>query len=187
MTCVLGLLEEGRTAVWLGADSMATTAYGQKHILATSKIIVVGEYCAMAVTGRVTGITAAQHWMDAPRYVPGDEPERWVARELWPAVLNAHVAAGFVDEDARELESEFLVGLDGHLFIVAGDGAVLEPRTAFAALGSGGDVAVGALAGSVARRKGYERRVAEALEASALANAYVNDPFRVLRVPACKR
>jgi 20S proteasome alpha/beta subunit len=187
MTCIVGLVEEDRAAVWLGADSMATTGFGQKHILATSKIIAVGEHVAIAVTGHFASITAIQHWMDIPRFVPGDEAERWVARDLWPCVLNAHIEGGFVAEDARELPSEFLVALDGHLFILAGDGAVLEPRTTFTALGSGGDVAIGALAGSSARRRGYEKRVVEALEAAALANAYVDDPFRVLRVPASKR
>lgn len=184
VTCIVGLVEDNRTAVWLGADSMATSGWGQKHILATSKIVVLGEYSAMAVTGNMTSVTALQHWMDTPRYVHGDDPERWVARELWPAVLAAHQDGQFIGEEERVIQAEFIVAIDGRLFILAGNGAVMESRLGFVASGSGGDLAYGALAQSASRKRGYERRVGEALEAAMLGNAYVEDPFRLLRVPS---
>lgn len=184
VTCIVGLVEENRAAVWLGADSMATSGWGQKHILATSKIVPLCEHAAIAVTGNMTSITALQHWMDIPRHVPGDDPERWVARELWPAVLVAHQEGQFIGEDERVIQAEFIVAIDGRLFILAGDGAVMEPRMSFVASGSGGDLAYGALAQSASRKRGYERRVGEALEAAMLGNAYVEDPFRLLRVPS---
>ena len=187
MTCIVGLVEEDRAAVWLGADSMATSGWGLKHIMATSKIVQLGQFLAVAVTGNLTSVTALQHWLDTPRYVPGDSQERWVARELWPAILDAHRSGLYIAEDEREIEAEFLVALDGHLYILSGDGAVLEPRTAFAATGSGGEVAFGALAQSSVRKKGYERRIVEALEAAQLGNAYVDDPFGVLKIPVSGR
>lgn len=187
MTCIVGLVEEGRSGVWLGADSMAVSGWSQKHIMATSKIVTLGQFSAVAVTGNLSSITALQHWMDTPRYVPGDSPERWVARELWPAMVDAHQAGGYIAEDERVIPAEFLVALDGHLFIVSGDGAVLEPATAFAACGSGGEVAFGALVQSASRKKGFERRVVEALEAAQVGNAYVDAPYGVLRVPVSGR
>lgn len=187
MTCCVGLVEEGRTGVWLGADSMATSGWSQKHIMATNKIVPLGEFLAVAVTGNLTSLTALQHWMETPRWVPGDQRDRWVARELWPAILDAHHLAGFVGEDERQVPAEFLVALDGYMFIVSGDGSVLEPRTSFAATGSGGEVAFGALVQSAARKKGYEKRVVDALEAATLGNAYVDEPYAVLRVQASGR
>lgn len=186
MTVCVGLIEEGRTGVWLGVDSMVTAGW-TKHVMGTSKIVAAGEYLAIAVTGNLSSLTALQHWMDVPRYVPGDSQERWVARELWPAMVEAHRAGGYIGEDEREIEAQFLVALDGHLFVVSGDGAVLEPSTAFAAVGSGGETAFGALVQSAARKKGYEKRVVDALEAAQLGSVYVDAPYGVLRVPVSGR
>lgn len=166
---------------------MATGAWGAKYVLHTCKIVAPGPFLAVAVTGNMSSVTALQHWMDVPRYVPGDSQERWVARELWPAIIDAHQQGGYIGEDERAVDAEFLVALDGHLFVVAGDGAVMEPRTTFVAAGSGGEVAFGALAQSAARKKGYEKRVIEALEAAQLGNAYVDAPYGVLRIPVSGR
>lgn len=180
MTTIVGLVE-GK-AVWLAADRQVSTGWSAKRFSATGKIVSPAPHISIATTGNLSSITALRNWLDLPRYVSGDDKERWVSRELWPAVIRAHKSAGFIDDKARELESAFLVALDGSLFGLYYDGSILDYEGGLGALGSGSDVAIGAMIATMALGLSAEDRVRMAIVASEAADCYTGGKIDVVCV-----
>jgi ATP-dependent HslUV protease subunit HslV len=90
-----------------------------------------------------------------------------------------------VDRYLRRLDALLLVADRTHLFMVSGDGNVLEPDEEVAAIGSGGSYALAA-ARALRLRTGLTPReiVQDALEISARICIYSNDQITVLELSA---
>ena len=90
-----------------------------------------------------------------------------------------------MDRYLRRLDAILLVADHQHLFMVSGDGNVIEPDTDVAAIGSGGPYALSA--GRALREHtslSPEQIVREALEIAASICIYSNDSINVLALPA---
>jgi len=180
MTCIVGVVENG--TVWLGADSAGASAEtGQVEIRSDEKVFVRGPYAM--------GFTTSFRMGDLLRYsvvlpIP-TEDERdlrgFMVIRFIDAVRDALNKGGFATKkDQVESGGNFLVGIRGHLFEIANDYQVAEVACQFAAVGSGWQLALGALhaGGSLP----VKERIYKALEAAERFNAFVRRPFRIVSV-----
>jgi ATP-dependent HslUV protease subunit HslV len=87
------------------------------------------------------------------------------------------------DRYLRRLDALLLVADQDHLFVVSGDGNVLEPDDEVAAIGSGGSYALAAARALRSRtRMAAKQIVAESLEIAAEICIYTNDQITVLEL-----
>ena len=179
MTCIVGVVHVGRA--WVGGDS-AGSGGNTTTIRADAKIFANGPF--------LFGFTSSFRMGQLLRYalVPPPPPSD-------PAVLDRFMSTTFVDavraalkdggyaSKSSEQESGgcFLVALGGRLWSVQSDYQVAAPADGYASVGSGAEVALGALHATVGR--GPEERIGAALAAAAYHTSYVRAPFVVLPAP----
>lgn len=135
MTVVAGVAHRGRC--YLLADTGARVGDG---IMASAvpKVRRVGGYVyGCAGDGRACDV--AVRWA-LPRW-DGAEPREWAIAQLVPAIRQR-----LRDSDERHADLEWLIGLGGVLLYCDSAQGVTEWTHGYGAIGSGGDVALGALA-----------------------------------------
>jgi ATP-dependent protease HslVU (ClpYQ) peptidase subunit len=179
MTCIVGLEHAGK--VLIGGDSAGTAGWSQT-IRADEKVWRSGEF----VYGFTSSFRMGQllrYGLSLPR-LPGEstgaaELVRWMSTEFIDAVRTTLKEGGYAKvENGVETGGTFLVGWRGSLYYVDSDFQVGCPVTGEAAVGCGGDIAVGALHASRGRKP--RDRVRGALEAAAELSAGVAGPFKVV-------
>jgi ATP-dependent protease HslVU (ClpYQ) peptidase subunit len=178
MTAVVGVVEDGR--ICIGADSAGTTAWGSQVLYAWPKIWRQGPYL-IGICGSGRARQVLQYHADLP--VPWE----------WEQDLVGFLVARFVPEVRRVLKDEglaekennvesffgdFMVGFRGRLFTIESTFQVLEVAHGYDAIGSGMDVARGAMCATVGAGCGRERVLA-ALEAAARHCSGVRPPFHI--------
>lgn len=178
MTCIAALVRDGQ--VWLGADSAAVGGWTLQLRNGRSKLFRVGDM--------LIGCTSSFRMVDLLRYrlaaPPDDIPDlhRYLATDWIDEVREVFGKGGFRKrENERESGGTFLVGWRGCLFDVDDDFQVGEPASGYSAVGSGIEVALGALC--VASRLDLEPEmvIRAALEAAEAHNIGVRGPFEVQR------
>lgn len=118
-----------------------------------------------------------------PPTMAGVEPFRWMVEAFIPAVRDRLKAGGWTRiENSREDGGEFLVGYRGCLFFVGDDFQVGESAAGFDAVGSGAEVALGALS-VLDIRSDPAGAIRRALEAAEAHNAAVRGPMWIESVP----
>jgi ATP-dependent protease HslVU (ClpYQ) peptidase subunit len=157
MTCIVGLEINGD--VILAADSMGGwTSQWMKQEMVTPKLASRAIPVKLeAGGGTITmglGYTASyrmgdllRHQFEPPPYDGDDLPEHWVVCQLIPAIRTLFKSHGFATiENNSESGGEFLLAIQGQCFIVGSDFSVVRPRDGYAAIGSGVEFALGAMA-----------------------------------------
>lgn len=182
MTCIAGICVDGRA--WLGADSCASD-FWTYDVARHEKVFAVG--------GLVFGVCGSFRTRDLLRYgfrPPSrgrSDPDRFVRVELVNALrrrLTKMEALQKKDGVAALVDSEFIVGFAGRLWRVQEDLAVLDVPPWGCSIGSGEEVALGALYALRESKLSPERRLRAALEAAAAVVPSVRGPFVVLEAPA---
>jgi ATP-dependent protease HslVU (ClpYQ) peptidase subunit len=175
VTCIAGVVAADGT-VYIGGDSAGVAGWSLS-VRADSKVFTLGDL-AMGFTTSFRMGQVLRYSLDVPKY-DGDDLERWMATTFIDAVRECLKKAGWATKD-KEQESggDFLVGLHGRLFSVHGDYQVGEDADGVAAVGCGGDIALGALWAT----RGLEapKRVRTALEAAERFSAGVRGPFTIV-------
>lgn len=179
MTVIVGVVE-GDT-VWMGGDS----AYSMGSFLAvraTPKVFKNGPFLIGCCGGpRVRDVL--RYAFDPPKHPRGMDIARYMRVAFVDGMREALKRAGVLRkaQDVEELtDSAILVAYRGRLFEIEEDFQVGEPMDDFGAVGSGSEVALGALVvtGTVTPRK----RILGALAASERYNTTVRRPFYVLQM-----
>jgi len=174
VTCIVGI--ETESGVILGADSCAADGWGS-HVRAEPKLFRVGAH--------VLGFTTSFRMGDLLRYhlkLP-DPPKRGHHRHLVTQVIPLIRAClkegGFATtKDGADVGGDFLIGVHGSLFRVESDYQVGRSAFGYNATGSGGYVALGALAATEGRKP--KDRLRLALEASSRHVLGVRGPWHFL-------
>jgi hypothetical protein len=174
MTCIAGLSIDNR--VWIGGDS-AATGPNELTIRADPKVFRLGQ----AVIGYTSSYRFGQllrYRLDPPD-CPDDDVHRYLCTKFVDAVRACLRDGGAARRDA-EVESggAFLLGYRGKLWTIQADYQVGESLAGYDAVGSGADVARGALFAS--KGKDPADRIAEALAAAEAWTPYVRRPFEIL-------
>lgn len=164
MTCIVGLVEDG--AVWIGSDSQCSMGY-VTQVLARPKIVRTATYL-LGYSGSVRLSNLLQHALTVPPRPEDMEVEAYLSTLFVDALRTLLKETGVASKDKEREESPglFLVAIAGRLFRISMDYSVIETAQGFDAIGSGNEVALGALYATKDLSVPPERRLMEALEAA---------------------
>ncbi len=180
MTCIIGYkTDEG---IWIGADSAGSTEYGNQTIRADTKVFRHGPmtmgFCGSYRMGQLLryNLELSEH----PKGMPDHEyMVRWFIEDV-RHVLNV---GGFtyINKNVEE-GGYFLVAYKDGLYSVEADFQVGISTRKWEAMGSGEEVAGGAMAILIENSDlDPVTVIKKALKVAADQNAYVAPPFKVLK------
>lgn len=173
MTCIAGLIDNGK--VYMGADSAATNSSFSLSVRADQKVFVKDDFIMGFTTSYRMGQLLQYNLQLSPRPESQDIFE-YMVTSFVEAVRKCLKDGGFAEKkDEKETAGTFLVGYQGRLFCVEGGYQVEETLLPYNAIGSGIDIALGALFANGHLEP--EERILQALEAAEQFNAGVRRPF----------
>jgi ATP-dependent protease HslVU (ClpYQ) peptidase subunit len=172
MTCIVGIVESGK--VYIGGESAGVNGY-TVTIRSDPKVFRMGDFLIGFTTSFRMG-QLIRYTLHAPIIPDGMELFHYMVTLFVENVRECLKAGGYARRDAeQESGGCFLVGYAGRLFTIDNDYQVAESTCGYAAIGSGTEVALGAL---YATQGGVPRtRLGVALEAAAQHTIYVRSPF----------
>lgn len=176
MTAIAGLVHDGQ--VLIGADSGGVGGW-TVNVRKDSKVFTNGAY----VMGFTTSFRMGQllRWAFKPPAPGKGSLERFMCTTWVDAARAALRDGGWAQKESeREIGGVLLVGVRGHLFRVDEDWQVGEHAEGYAAVGSGEQLSLGALAATEHLGLDPEKRVLSALEAAERHNIGVRGPFHLV-------
>lgn len=181
MTCIAGYAT-GSGEVVIGGDSMSSNGYNAFTVRAP-KVFVSGPMVVGYTTSFRFGQIAQHHvtpsgaWADMTAL-------RYLICDYVPKLREALKEHGFATKlHEQEEGGTLLVGLRGQLFKIQSDYSVLEVGGGIDACGSGQDVAIGAMWGTIRHiQPSAEEVVRAGLEAASNFTCHVRAPFTILHV-----
>jgi ATP-dependent protease HslVU (ClpYQ) peptidase subunit len=176
LTCIVGLVEKG--AVWMGGDSLVVRD-GLKVTLAVGKVAHRGEFL-LGTCGNHRLLSLARHVFEPPPLVAEADVDAYMAKEFaeaWRACLK-DAGALTVENGYETQDGMMMVGVrGGGLYEIDGGFGVMRTDDNCGAIGSGDNIALGALFATP--ELDPERRILRALEAAEKWNDGVRGPFTV--------
>jgi ATP-dependent protease HslVU (ClpYQ) peptidase subunit len=178
MTAIVGLVHDG--CVYIGGDSAGVDGYSLT-VRADGKVFRNGLFLFGFTTSFRMG-QLIRYALEPPS--PEGDLEHFMAVSFVDAVRSCLKEGGWARKDnEREEGGTFLVGVAGRLFAVHEDYQVAEAADGYAAVGSGEQVALGALYATADTDMEPGERVLVALRAAERFNAGVRGPFVCLDLP----
>jgi len=152
MTTVVArrVIKKGKTkGVVLAADTQVTSGYtkypGIEKVFHVSPEVIIG--CA----GRVRVLNVLRHGLKVPKWndKATQDPERWVVTKLVPAMQKSLSEAKALGEKAgwNDNEGRFIIVVPNFMCAIGPDFGVDQTEDEYIVIGSGDDVALGALYG----------------------------------------
>jgi ATP-dependent protease HslVU (ClpYQ) peptidase subunit len=179
VTVIAGVVDGGR--VWMGGDS-AFSNMATHEIIACSnqKVFKVGAFL-VGVCGSARVADVLRYSFTAPKHARRLEVGRYMRTVFLDAAREAFRRSGLYQKDEPEkIDAQVLLGYRGRLFVLEEDLHIHEAIDDFAAIGSGGQVASGAMA--VTRSAAPRKRILSAMQAAERYTASVRRPFYVLEL-----
>lgn len=176
MTAIVGL--EHGSEVFIGGDSACAIGF-DVDVYRDPKVFRVGDiimgYCGSPRFGQLL-----RHAVVPPVLRKRSTDEQYVCVYLIAAIRKALEKNGYVREDATTLSEgdSCILGYRGQVYVVAEDYQALRPVTGIASIGSGSDIARGAL--WVDPTPDPRIRIYHALDAASRFNAGVRPPFTIV-------
>ena len=143
MTVIVGAVVNGK--IYMGADSAGSNGYLQLTVRKDKKLFRNGPYL-IGCCGSFRMTQLLRYSFQPPVCDDGEDVEQFMATRFIDAVRECFKAGGYAAK-SQEVESggQFLVGYRGRLFQIEGDYQVGESVDGYDAVGSGADLALGAL------------------------------------------
>lgn len=178
MTAIVGVVERG--VVYLGADSAASTS-SSLTTRRDAKVFRVGAFL-LGACGSPRVMQLLRSRLDLPPVTA--TRDAYLNHAFTDAVRKTLKDGGALHTENGEegMDAALLLGYEGHLYEMYGDFQIGEPEAPFAAVGSGSDVALGALHASAGLP--VDRRLWLALEAAERFVPSVRRPFTYESLPA---
>ena len=183
MTTLIGI--QGRNWALLGADSrIADDSRIYKLPKGHSKIIEHDVF-TIACAGDLRAINILQSQLKLPKTYVAKDDAHFVTGFLIPAIRKAFVEAGYekTTEGQSSHESEFLIIYNGKIYEVGSDYSWVQDSRGVYGLGSGGSIALGALAclsGDLVTRAEARKWANKALEIACEYNSDSAPPFHLV-------
>lgn len=174
MTCIVGLVDKGD--VYLGGDS-AGVAGLSLSIRADEKVFINGPFVMGFTTSFRMGQLLRYKFNPAVQTVSQNDMQYMVTTFI-DAVRSCFSDNGF---GSKSDGGTFLVGYHGQLYTIAGDFQVGIPSENYDSVGSGSDLALGAM--HATSKLDPKKRILSALQAASHFNAGVAAPFRIIKLP----
>lgn len=175
MTCIVGLVDKGN--VYIGGDSAGVSSLSIS-IRADEKVFINGPF----IMGFTTSFRMGQllrYKFTPPKQTIDVDDMKYMVTEFIDSCRKCFVDNGFGTAKGDD-GGNFLVGYNGCLYNIDVDFQVGIPVNQFDAVGSGEDLALGAMFATKKIKK-PEDRIKMALEAASAFNAGVAPPFRILK------
>lgn len=135
--------------VYMGADSLAIVE-GRKAFLAQPKITRIGPML-LGFAGNAKSLSTVFYetkediFSDFGEYTKlNKDISQWIHERLIPVLRKGLLDKGFMGVD-KPHEAQLLIALDGSIFSIHGELEYVEYNAGYAAIGSGRDLALGAL------------------------------------------
>lgn len=175
MTCIVGI--KSQNGLWIGGDS-AVSSDNLVQTIADPKVWKKGQFI-IGFAGSLRVGQIIKYKMKIPP-INDRKPTEYMVCSFIDAMRKCLKAAGAAREDKKEEEQEnqFLIGFRGRLFEIDEAYGVCEINDEFIAIGSGTEYALGSL--YTTKGKQPEKRIWEALEASAYFCEGVRPPFHIV-------
>lgn len=171
MTCIVGIVENGK--VTIGGDSAGIGAY-VVTIRADSKVFRNGSFL-IGYTSSFRMGQLLRYAFTPPERAADVDVFRYLATSFVDAVRDCFKAGGYArKESEQESGGCFLIGYERRLFVVDSDFQVAESALGYIAVGSGAEVALGALYATQGRP--VRERIETAITAAAQFTAGVRLP-----------
>lgn len=176
MTCIVGLIEDGK--VYMGGDSAVTTYVVQS--LALKKVFRLAD-CVIGCAGSLRILNLLAYAFSIPAQPEEVSVECYFTTLFVDALRALLKEAGSVTKQNEKEENlgYFLVGYQGRLFQISSDYSVMEVTDNFNTIGSGHEVALGALYATKDMSMQPQKRIELALQAASHFCSGVNGPFHV--------
>lgn len=177
MTCIVGLVEGDR--VWMGGDSAFSNMHTHELIACSNPKVFRNGAFLVGVCGSARVGDVLRYSFTPPKHPRRMDVGRFMRTVFVDAVREAFRRGGLYKKDEpEEVESCVLFGYRKKLFVLEEDLHIHEAIDDFAAVGSGGSVASGAMV--VSQGVPARKRIRAALEAAERYTASVRRPFYVL-------
>ena len=182
MTCIVGVEHDG--GVTIGGDSALSDQWSGTSMVST-KVWKRGEW-VYGGCGSLRAMQILRYIFSAPQ-LPDDEDDDSLEEYLvteWSEALRA----AFLDSGNAKIKHEvqstpnswFLFGVRGRLYTMQSDFSVWRNDKGYAAIGSGEQIALGALEILKGRRTSASDKILDALKAAAEHVPSVGPPFHVV-------
>jgi len=180
MTCIVGVIDKANSRVFIGGDS-AATRWSEISIRKDPKVFQVGEF-TIGCIGSPRMSQLLRFKLSLPRIHDTDIFE-YMCTSFIDAVKECFNDNGFKKsgEEGEEKGGEFMVGYKDRLFIIYSDFQVEENFREFTAIGSGGDIASGALYVLQSGTPNTVSNIEQALQAASELCNDVAPPFNILK------
>jgi hypothetical protein len=178
VTVIAGIVADDGT-IYMAGDSSCTTTSGKQYILAAPKVFLLGGFL-IGCCGAPRIADVLRFHFTPPKHARGVDVQRYMRLAFVDAYREALKKAGalhVMNAVESAVESAVLVGYRRRLFEIDDDFTVTEVSDNFFAMGSGGQVARGAL---YASKDTPRKRLLAALAAAERFESSVRRPFTVL-------
>ncbi len=188
MTVIVGLVGIDRD-IYLGGDSAAskTSGSGRQCLIDTPKVFtpVHGPWYVMGGAGSFRMLQALKYSLKPPP-PPGKNKDLlgFMSTHFVDAMRRCYKSTGILEQTSDGIDAvngSVIVGYQGRMFEIDGDFQVITVTQDYLAIGSGDEIALGAMFATEGQPAGL--RIETALKASASLTAYVREPFNILRLP----
>ncbi len=175
MTVIIGVVKNN--AVYMGGDAASSNGYDMT--LRPNEKVFVRDGAIFGVCGSWRALDLLKYHLQVPAPHNSDLKD-YIATTFLDAVRDCFKAGGYAEKEneVETITSAFFIGITGRLFEISFDYQTREIFD-YAAIGSGSDVALGALYAT--QKQSPVKRIKTALEASAQFSAHVRGPFQIAR------
>ena len=182
MTTLVGI--QGKSWALLGADTRITSEGTIYRMAKNHSKIVDVDGVLIASAGDVRGANILEYGLKIPK-VTAKSDEHFITSFLIPAIRQAFADAGYekTSDGVSSHETEFLVAYNGKIFEIDSDYSWVQDSRNIYALGSGGAIALGALAtlvGDSVTRTEARKWAIKALDIASDYNADTAPPYHVI-------
>jgi len=184
MTCIVGITD-GKN-IFVGGDS-AGVANLDLTVRADQKVFIrtdeSGVQWAFGFTTSFRMGQLIQYDLILPKKEKGSRGDlhQFMVKKFIPALRTCLKDGGWQAKDKdREQGGTFVVGVLGKLFFIDGDYQVVIPKTSYTAVGSGKNVALGALYALSGSEQSPKQKITIALKAAESFNIGVRGPFKIV-------
>ncbi len=180
MTCIVGLVD-GDT-VWIGGDSAGVNSNWDLTVRTDEKVFRNGSFL-MGFTSSFRMGQLLRFQLKPPEHPARMATMRYMSTIFIDSVRECLKKGGYIHiKDEVEQGGTFLIGYRGELWGVHSDFQISRPWDHFDAVGSGAELARGALFATRHGSLGPKERATVALKAAERMNAAVRGPFKIQSV-----